>query len=283
MIPAGPWKQGRLDRTNCMQCPCGLFIPKLPIRSGIPGVRGKRLLFMSDFHIRTERVSCREVPQGGWEGADWVRRAVAEAFHAVHPDIFIFGGDLIGQAVWIPESLQILEDALPAGPDLLKIAIPGNWERRRERWLGRGFWRREFTRIGFHFLSNDALEYGPFWFYGMDDFKSGSPACPEKLPSPEQCFNCVLAHNPDSIPQFIPPSMLNAIPLILCGHTHGGQIRIPGFGAIRTSSVYGKKFERGLYRNTVSGTSMAVSAGIGTTWFPRRINCPPEALHVEFL
>jgi len=73
------------------------------------------------------------------------------------------------------------------------------------------------------------------------------------------------------------------VPLILTGHTHGGQVRIPLFGAVKTSSRFRKRFERGLYRHRKTGTWMFVSSGVGVTGIAMRLFCPPEALIIEFV
>jgi len=65
--------------------------------------------------------------------------------------------------------------------------------------------------------------------------------------------------------------------LVLSGHTHGGQWRLPGFGALLTNSRYGKRYEAGHYRR--GDTHLVVSRGLGMEGFgmPRaRFFCPPE-------
>ena len=80
----------------------------------------------------------------------------------------------------------------------------------------------------------------------------------------------------------LPSDMLEGAPLILCGRTHGGQFRVPGFGAVITSSRFGKRFEYGAYRHSTKGAEMFVTSGIGATWFHARFCCPPEVLWVNF-
>jgi predicted MPP superfamily phosphohydrolase len=73
------------------------------------------------------------------------------------------------------------------------------------------------------------------------------------------------------------------IDLYLSGHTHGGQIRLPFYGAIITLSKQGKKYEAGKY--TVGNTTLYVSRGIGLEgWIaPRaRFLCPPEIVVIDF-
>ena len=48
------------------------------------------------------------------------------------------------------------------------------------------------------------------------------------------------------------------------------------------SSIFWKKFEYGLYENRFTGTRLLVTAGLGVTFIPRRIFCPPEAVIIDF-
>jgi predicted MPP superfamily phosphohydrolase len=77
----------------------------------------------------------------------------------------------------------------------------------------------------------------------------------------------LIAHDPR---RFAQAAALN-IPLVLSGHTHGGQIVLPGIGAVAA-----RKFpvSEGSIRR--ENTTMFVSRGIGTVYVPCRINCPPE-------
>ena len=286
LICAGSWKKIPLSRKDSERCPCGLFIRHIRIHhSQVSGICGQRLLFMSDFHIRRGKIFCPEIRHHGtWTGTGLVSTALRGAIEYTRPTHFIFGGDLIGSAVWIPDSLKMLADAIP--DSIRKIAVPGNWEVRREKWLGSGFWKKAFEETGFHYLRNEPLDMPPFFFYGFDDSKSGKPCWINpggKLPDSAERFCCILAHNPDTIPDFLPESILSRTDLILCGHTHGGQVRLPLYGALKTSSKYGKKFERGEFQHSFSGTRMIISQGVGTTWFPVRIFCPPEAVLIEFV
>jgi predicted MPP superfamily phosphohydrolase len=66
---------------------------------------------------------------------------------------------------------------------------------------------------------------------------------------------------------------------MLSGHTHGGQVRLPWFGALVTSSLYGKAFEMGRYQ--LAGLTLYVTRGIGLegSAAPRaRFLCPPEVI-----
>jgi len=86
-------------------------------------------------------------------------------------------------------------------------------------------------------------------------------------------FTLLLYHSPDLMPEAVE---LN-VDLYLCGHTHGGQIRLPLFGAIFTSSDFGKRYEMGRYEE--KHTTLYVSRGLGMEGMgaPRaRFLAPPE-------
>ncbi len=61
------------------------------------------------------------------------------------------------------------------------------------------------------------------------------------------------------------------VPAVLSGHTHGGQIVLPGFGALAR-----RNFPVLAGLATRDNTSLFVSRGVGTVYVPARINCPPE-------
>ena len=91
-------------------------------------------------------------------------------------------------------------------------------------------------------------------------------------------YTLLLYHAPDL--------MLEAarlgVDLVLCGHTHGGQVRLPLFGAVFTSSIYWKRYEMGEYRE--GRTTMYVTRGIGMEGkgMPRmRFLCEPEIELIE--
>ena len=88
-------------------------------------------------------------------------------------------------------------------------------------------------------------------------------------------FTLLLYHSPDLAPQ----AEQLGVDLMLSGHTHGGQVRLPWFGAFYTSSLYGKRFEAGRY--ALGASTLYVSRGVGMEGkgAPRvRFLCPPEVV-----
>ena len=91
--------------------------------------------------------------------------------------------------------------------------------------------------------------------------------------NPGDAFTLLLYHSPDLMPE----AVALGVDLYLCGHTHGGQIRLPFFGALITSSQFWKKYEMGRYDE--GDTTLYVSRGLGMEGFgaPRaRLLAPPE-------
>jgi uncharacterized protein len=81
-----------------------------------------------------------------------------------------------------------------------------------------------------------------------------------------------VTHTPDVVSEWL----LNGFDIVLAGHTHGGQVRIPGVGALVTNSKLPAALAAGLHR--IGSGWLHVSPGLGHGRFaPIRFNCPPEA------
>ncbi len=98
--------------------------------------------------------------------------------------------------------------------------------------------------------------------------------------TPPDSLQILLYHSPELMPHV----QQYPVELYLCGHTHGGQVRLPFYGALITSSVTGKRYEMGHY--TEQETTLYVSRGIGLEGLsaPRlRLLCPPEVIFWTFI
>jgi predicted MPP superfamily phosphohydrolase len=82
-------------------------------------------------------------------------------------------------------------------------------------------------------------------------------------------FRLLLSHSPDQLPL----AKRQGFELMLAGHNHGGQIRLPLIGALIAPSLYGCRYAGGLYYE--EPTLLHVSRGLGGV-HPIRLNCPPE-------
>lgn len=81
----------------------------------------------------------------------------------------------------------------------------------------------------------------------------------------------LLSHTPDNAPT----AARHGASLVLSGHNHGGQIRLPGFGAVVVPSLHGVRFAGGVYR-AGPDTVLNVSKGVGVSAPPVRLLCPPD-------
>jgi hypothetical protein len=102
------------------------------------------------------------------------------------------------------------------------------------------------------------------WFEPASNFNHVPDSDESDLP-----LRILLAHSPDEFEW----AQARDIDLVLAGHLHGGQVRLPLFGAIFAPSRYGVRYALGVF--TAGNTVMHVSRGTGSLT-PLRYNCPPE-------
>jgi predicted MPP superfamily phosphohydrolase len=200
------------------------------------GTRPIRLVHISDLHSDPQ-VRLEERLPG--------------VFAAERPDLIVFTGDSINS----PEGLPVLRNCLTR---LAQVAptfvVKGN----RDAW----FWREQklFEETGVRELKNEALKFD---VGGASIWIVGTPVGGEH--KFEQTFDAVtpgaftvfLHHYPDLINEVA----AKKVDLYCAGHTHGGQVALPLYGALITLSKFGKRYESGLYR--VDQTHFYVNRGIG--------------------
>ena len=116
-----------------------------------------------------------------------------------------------------------------------------------------------------------------FWLAGVDDPVEGLPipelAIPESIRSVAREPIVLLCHAPDYVDALLPTPAGRALSLMLSGHTHGGQVRIPLVGAT-TLPPLGRKYVAGWFR--FGNLQLYVNRGLGTVGVPVRFDCPPE-------
>jgi predicted MPP superfamily phosphohydrolase len=207
-----------------------------------------------------------------------IRKAV-ETVQSLRPDVIVLTGDFVTvPIIERPDSLRrALNTAAPCAEILQELHAPLG----RFAVLGNHDGEAGPVRIthtlgehGIPVLRNQSvpLERGThrLWLAGIDDVLRGEPdlgVTLEKIPANEATI--LLAHEPD----FADESSLQAVDLQLSGHSHGGQIWIPGIGAPWLPPL-SRRYPRGLYR--ISKLILYTNVGIGTIHAPIRINCPPE-------
>lgn len=194
---------------------------------------------------------------------------------AWEPDLVLFAGDYLqihDDAEWergVPDVVRLLREAGFDGPDAPPAyAVQGNME-----W--RDTWPRLFegTRV-VPVRETTTFDHGELAITALSFAASFGR---EPLPAPEDAFQIVFGHGPDFA--------LNSPPgqLLLAGHTHGGQVRLPWIGPLITFSRVPRAWASGLTRLGPEQT-LYVSRGIGLERgdAPRlRFNCLPELVLFE--
>ena len=118
---------------------------------------------------------------------------------------------------------------------------------------------------------------GRIWLAGLDDPVLGLPdpelAIPAAIRNVPNEPVILMCHAPDYVDYLLSRPVGNAIGLVLSGHTHGGQVRLPLVGAMQLPEL-GKKYVEGWFG--LGGMQLYVNRGIGTVGLPFRLDCPPE-------
>jgi predicted MPP superfamily phosphohydrolase len=208
-----------------------------------------------------------------------IRKGV-ELVNELNPDLIVLTGDFVTVPVGEYHRSLAYRFAKTAGPcaELLSqlkapmgtFAVLGNHDGASDP----SYVVNALQANGIPVLINRALplERGKarIWLAGVDDVLEGRPdlgATLTKIPSGEATI--LLAHEPD----FADEVMFAPIDLHLAGHSHGGQIWVPGIGAPWLPQL-ARKYPRGLYQ--LGKLTLYTNLGIGTIRVPVRLNCPPE-------
>ncbi len=230
-----------------------------------PGAPPLRVLHLGDLHV--ERVTARE-------------RQLVELSRALKPDAIFFSGDFLNLSnvhdpvAWehtrailrdlnAPHGVYVVTGSPPVDkPEVMPQLLDGlahvQWL--RDERVTFDHYGQPIDIVGITCTHKPTIDGA-----SLDDILHGDP----------DDFTILLYHTPD----LAPIAAAQGVDLQLSGHTHGGQIRLPFFGALFTSSLYGKKFEAGRYQ--VGALTLYVSRGIGLEGkgAPRaRFLCPPEII-----
>ena len=221
----------------------------LPV-TGLPrALAGLRIGLITDTH------------RSRWVSHEDIDRA-ARALLAQHPDLVVLGGDYVtwGDRQYVGPSAEALGSlTAPHGV----FAILGNHDDDHDMPLAL---RRKGIQVLRDARTRLAIRGEPVDLVGIRFWtkKQSDIADLVRQPAPT---TVLLAHDPRRITE---AAALN-IPLVLSGHTHGGQVVLPGLGAVAA-----RKFPIAAGTLRREQTTMFVSRGVGTIYVPVRIECPPE-------
>ncbi len=238
-----------------------IAMPRLP-----DAFDGMTIVQLSDFHYN----DICAIP---------IRKAVAVT-QKLQPHLVVLTGDFVTVSMWsnfARGKQQAARSADPCAkvlrelhPPLGMVAVLGNHDVDSDhRWI-----TEIIESNGIPVLRNRSIpiENGRerIWLAGIDDALEGKPDLNLTLRSvPPNEPVILLAHEPD----YADEAMRHPIDLQLSGHSHGGQIWLPGIGAPWLPPL-GRQYPRGLRK--VGNMMLYTNIGLGTIRMPVRLNCPPE-------
>jgi predicted MPP superfamily phosphohydrolase len=209
----------------------------------LTGTRSKvRFVHFTDLHFK---------------GDESYLRGVVRKINALSPEFACFTGDIVEDKSYLESALRILgEIKCPV------YGVPGN----HDHWSNANFStiQTALEKTGGTWLVNReiVLEKHGIHILGID-------SVPVTIPPRPQHTSILLAHYPVWAEQAAP----HRFDLILSGHSHGGQVRLPFFGALIVPFNVGR-YELGTYETP--GGRLYVNAGIGTFYLDVRFLCRPE-------
>lgn len=255
------------------------FLPvtrlRFPVR-GLPlELSGFRIVQLTDFH------------HGAWVPLNFIKKTIAIT-NDLKPDLIVLTGDYVtgSSAFFAPVIEQLAELRATSGV----LAVLGN----HDWWEGVDVCREEFTKAGIPLIDNDVRfvgldrsitthpapnglcigGVGDLWEHQVD-FQAALRGAPTEMP------RILLSHNPDAAELAALADERTRVDLMLSGHTHGGQIRLPFLGTPVVPSKYGQKYARGLVQGPYC--PVYIGRGIGLSVLPLRLGIPPEILEVELV
>jgi predicted MPP superfamily phosphohydrolase len=191
--------------------------------------------------------------------------ALVASVVAEKPDLIVFTGDAtVGPHEKAREFFRNLQAPLGVW------VVPGERET-----AARAEAAAFFESVGARFLVNaGALVRPDVWIAGVDDPVTGQPEMTKALEgAPAAAFKLALFHAPDYFSE-----VAGLFNLALAGHTHGGQVRLPGIGPLWLPDG-GRTHPAGWY--TENRSALYVNRGVGTTGTPARLFCRPEIAIID--
>ena len=222
---------------------------------------GLRIAVLSDIHV------------DNWFITEKKLRTIVERTNQLQPELIVILGDYMSSDGWVTRRVEpevfgaILKD-LRAPLGVYSVLGNHDW------WYGGTRVRRALEQNGIKVLENESAKVDArgtsLWLVGLADLWTRQQRIANALATvPEGQPLIALTHNPD-----IFPNVPQRVPLVLAGHTHGGQVRFPLIGPVIESSDYGDRWVRGHVFE--DNHHLFVTTGIGTSIVPVRFGLPPE-------
>lgn len=219
-----------------------------------------RLALISDTHM-----SGPDMPP------ERLARIVAQ-INAQRPDLIVLAGDFMSEDKPMATRYTAAESVAPFAAlraPMGVIAVLGNHDYHRDSEAQLG---RSFAAMGITLLNNSAVRRGPLSIGGVEDLFHGHPDIKKTVAAIHERGGAglLVSHNPDVFPQKDTAS----IAVVLAGHTHCGQVKLPFVTSFWVPSRFYYDPSCGVIRD--HKRTMVVSGGAGTSRLPIRLHAPPE-------
>ncbi|HVZ71467.1 MAG TPA: metallophosphoesterase [Polyangia bacterium] len=198
-------------------------------------------------------------------------RLLDEAFDRLarwRPDVLALGGDYVSLDV-TPAMAARLSSLVARVPAAIKVGVLGN----HDLWTDHGLIERALADAGVRVLVNESFAlpapHDDVAFVGLDDPWSGEPDPARAFAGVTAPVRLGVVHAPEGQPF----ATGRGLALLMCGHTHGGQVALPS-GPVVVHGPLGRRWPGGLY--DVDDLKLYVSRGLGTVDLPLRLYAPAE-------
>ena len=221
----------------------------------VQNLDGKRIVFVSDFHIgKFDKLRLKNI---------------VNKINKLNPDLVLSGGDFIKghsgkHSMSIEQQAKILKKIKAPF-----ISVLGNHDISFDKFTI----KNTLEKAGIQILDNSCTKIGNISISGVGNKRVLPDEILTALENAED-IKILISHTPD-----IYYDVKKDIDLILAGHVHGGQVRLPFLGAIICPSKYGTKFSCGDFKETQN--RMIVTKGLGTSILTVRFFDIPEIVLLE--
>jgi uncharacterized protein len=222
---------------------------------------GLKVAVISDIHVDEWFVDNRKL------------RSIIERTNQLQPELIVILGDYMAGDGLVtsrvePEVFAAVLKDLRAPLGVYSVLGNHDW------WYNGAKVRQALEQNGIKVLEDEVLEINArsssLWLMGLSDLWTRKPKIEEttsRVPPGRPVI--ALTHNPDIFPR-----LHERVPLLIAGHTHGGQVRFPLIGSVVHVSEFGEQYAFGhVFENN---HHLFVTTGIGTSIVPARLGVPPE-------
>jgi len=199
---------------------------------------------------------------------------LVQKINTLKPDVIFFTGDLMDTPNKYGEISQVISILKELKAPFGKFAIYGNHD---HGGYGSNIYKNAIEESGFTLLLNShsviqKKDGSKIYVVGIDDAMLGNPNIEKALAGVQpDSYKILLSHAPD----LADDAASYNFQLQLSGHSHGGQIKIPFFGAL-VKVPFAEKYHEGFYEIGDTPLELYVNRGIGTTRLPFRFLSKPE-------